>query len=286
MQAGAPGGDTMDTEVKISVIMGVYNARPEQLLQAVESIRLQGLQEWEMILYDDGSSPACAQRIRDAASLDGRIRCIRGVENRGLAHALNQCIRHARGPCLARMDADDVAAPDRLEKQYTFLQAHPQYQWVGSNALLMDENGIWGLQKMPAAPQAKDFLPHSPYIHPSVLFRREALTQNGGYCEDRRYLLCEDYELFMRLHRNGGRGYNLQEPLLQYREDASAYRRRTLARRLREMRLRHHGFQALGILNAATFPYVLKPLLAGAAPAALQRWLRRHSGAVALQKER
>lgn len=276
----------MDTQVKISVIMGVYNAEPEQLLQSVESIRRQSLQAWEMLLYDDGSTPAYAQAIRRAAALDSRIRTLRGEQNRGLAYALNQCTLHAHGCFLARMDADDLSVPDRLEKQSAFLQAHPQYQWVGSNAFLIDENGVWGLQKVPAAPQVKDFLPHSPYIHPSVLFRREALMQSGGYSDSPQFFLCEDYELFMRLHQSGGRGYNLQEPLLYYREDASAYRRRTIARRLRELRLRYHGFQALGILNAATFPYVLKPLLAGAVPTALQRWVRRNGKPVALREER
>ena len=89
--------------------------------------------------------------------------------------------------------------------------------------------------------------------------------------------LCEDYELFMRLHRHGERGYNLQEPLLQYWENYESYRKRTFRRRIREMKLRYHGFKEMGILEAATMPYVLKPLLAGAIPAPVHHYINRHT---------
>ena len=149
------------SEVEISVIMGVLNpAAPHHLHQAVRSILEQSFRNLEMILYDDGSDAASAREIQNVAAWDGRIRSYRSEQNRGLGYALNQCIRYARGRYLARMDADDVAAPNRLEQQLQFLQTHPGFQWVGSNALLMDENGVWGVLKMPERPQAKDFLTH------------------------------------------------------------------------------------------------------------------------------
>lgn len=255
--------------MEISVIMGVYNpVRPEHLIQAVQSIVRQSFPHWEMLLYDDGSGPNYAGAIQAAAKLDSRIRYLRGEENRGLAHALNQCIAHARGKYLARMDADDIAWPERFARQHQFLETHPQYQWVGSTARLMDESGIWGLETVAEIPEARDFLSHSPYIHPTVLFRRGALGE--GYREAGRFRLCEDYELFMRLHQQGGRGYNLQTPLLDYRQDAGAYKKRTLGRRLRETGLRYQGFRALGILRPGTFPYVLKPLAVAAIPGPIQ----------------
>lgn len=161
------------------------------------------------------------------------------------------------------MDADDISKPDRLQQMYDFLENHPEYGWVGCNAELIGEDGIWGSRMMPEAPERKDFLHYSPYIHPSVLFRREALTVNGGYRPMRRG---EDYELFMRLHAAGVRGYNLQEFLFQYREDADTYRHRKYRYQIEEVRIRKEGFARLGILNIRTWPCVLKPLIVGFIP--------------------
>lgn len=266
----------MDNRVRISVAMGVYRPRDfSRLYQAVESLMAQTFPHWELLLYDDGSPSPYSGAIRRAAGLDPRVRYLRGEENRGLAFALNQCLAHSQGEYLARLDDDDACAPRRLEKQLAFLEAHPQYQWVGSNAELMDAGGVWGLQKMPEIPEKRDFLFNSPYLHPTVLFRREALAQAGGYDPSPRYRLCEDYELFFRLHQRGMRGYNLQEPLLRYWEDYASQRRRTYRRRLRELRLRYRGFRQLGILGPGTFCYVLKPLAVGAVPAPVHHTVRR-----------
>ena len=218
----------MKSEVKISVIMGVFNPAKKKLFyRAVKSIIKQNFKYWEFIIYDDGSKEEYIKRIQQAVQLDERIIYIRSDQNHGLAYALNECINHASGNYIARMDDDDISKPDRLRKQYEFLETHPQYQWVGSNAELIDSQGVWGYQKMPEIPYEKDFLFNSPFIHPSVMFRKEILLQNGGYRCCKNYLYCEDYELFIRLYKNGGRGYNMQEPLLQYWEDYESHRKRT-----------------------------------------------------------
>lgn len=142
------------------------------------------------MIYDDGSDQKGQAVIQRAADMDPRVRCIRGEKNMGLGYGLNQCIRQAKGRYIARMDGDDIAKPQRLEKQYAFLETHPQYQWVGSNAELIDQNGVWGFLKMPEEPKARDFLPCSPYIHPSVLFRKETLVQAGGYDPSPDFFLC------------------------------------------------------------------------------------------------
>ena len=266
----------MNKKVKVSVIMGVFNpGNAKSFMRAVRSIMRQTLQEWELILYDDGSKEACAGIIRQAAALDPRIRYVRDRRNCGLAHALNECIWQSKGRYIARMDDDDVSRPDRLEKQADFLENHVQYQWVGSNAQLTDRQGVWGYQKMPEAPEKKDFLFNSPYIHPSVMFRKEILLQSGGYSVDSRNSGCEDYELFMRLQASGARGYNIQEPLLQYHEDYAAHRKRTYRRRIREMGLRFRGFKEMGILDGYALRYVLKPLLVGVVPPPVHHYINR-----------
>lgn len=290
-QMGKPEKQHMGRQMKrlrkkqpeITVIMGVYNPEDEQRLRrAVASIVRQSFRDWEMILYDDGSREECAALIRRAARMDRRIRYIRGGKNRGLAAALNACIRRARGRYLARMDADDLCRGDRLARQYAFLEKHPHFQWVGSCAQLTDDEGVWGFQPVPAVPGKEDFLYNSPYIHPTVMFRRRVLLESGGYDTSRRYRQCEDYELFLRLHSRGYRGANLQEPLLRYREDCLSHRRRTLGRRWREAMLRWRGFRSLGILRAETLAYVGKPLLAGLVPGPLhhqiRKWVKRDHG--------
>lgn len=267
------GGQRGGAEVKISIIMSVLNPDEEQLRSCIESLIRQRFRAWELLLYDDGSDPKSAGFIRRLAGMDSRIIPLRSGENRGLAAALNSCIRCARAPYIARMDGDDTALPERLNIQYEFLETHPQYAWAGSAAQLIDSRGVWGTLTVPERPQAEDFLSNSPFIHPSVLFRREALA--GGYCTDRAVRQLEDYELFMRLYRQGERGYNIQRPLIRYREDLAAYRKRTYGRRIREMALRFRGFKQLGVLRPSTFPYVLKPLLVGLIPADIHHAHRR-----------
>ena len=263
----------MERAVKISVITGIYNPDREMLMRAVRSIISQTMEDWEMILCDDGSSPEYREMIREAASLDKRIYCVRNERNRGLAYALNQCIRRARGEYIARMDDDDESRPERFEKQYDFLETHPEYQWTGSNAELFDENGVWGIEKVTEVPQEEDFLKYSPYIHPSVMFRTETLKKKYGYISSGVTRRCEDYELFMRLHLRGYRGYNIQENLLLYREDKKALEKRKMSFRRNEMMIRYRGFKRLGILKPSTIPYVFRPLAGGVIPVTWMKYM-------------
>lgn len=254
----------MEETVKISVLMSVYNPSDRQyFFQAVRSIINQTFQDWEMILYDDGSASEYEPVIRKAAEMDERIHFLRGEKNMGLAHALNEGIRRAKGEYIARMDADDISHPDRLSRLYVFLEHHPEYDWAGSNTELIDEKGRWGVRKMPEIPQKRDFLKYSPYIHPSVMFRKKVLSECNGYKESRRG---EDYELFMRLHSKGRQGFNIQEELFLYREDADTYKHRKYRYQIEEVGIRLRGFGQLGILKPSTLPYALKPLIVGLMP--------------------
>lgn len=267
-----------EREVKISVIMGIYNPRDNrQLPAAILSIINQTMTDWELILCDDGSHVSHQPLIREAIGMDDRIIRIRNKTNQGLGYSLNQCLRIAKGKYIARMDGDDISEPDRFEKEYDFLEKHAEYQWVGSNALLFDESGVWGEDKMPETPEAEDFLAYSPYIHPSVMFRAEVLHKIKGYPISEETRRCEDYELFMRLYRAGFRGYNIQEALLRYREDEYTYKKRTLQSRIQEMKIRYRGFRSLGLLRPETVAYVVKPLAAGAVPPSLLHVLRHNT---------
>ena len=214
-------------EKQVSVIMGVYNQWNREALQkAVKSILNQTLTDFEFIIYDDGSDPEVAGYIRELEKLDERIVLIGKEENHGLAFSLNMCIGVAKGKYIARMDADDIALPERLQVQYDFMEQHKEYAWCGCNTRLFDENGVWGERKMPELPSDKDYLPFSPFIHPTVMYRRKLFEKNEGYHVSPETLRCEDYEIFMRLHQLGYQGYNIQEPLLHMRAGSDMYKRR------------------------------------------------------------
>lgn len=252
---------------EISVIMGVYNQHDiEQLNQAVDSILGQTYGDFEFIIYDDGSDEEPAAYVKQLEERDERIRVIRCEHNRGLAFSLNECIGVARGRYLARMDADDISLPDRLETEYGFLEQHKEYAWVGCNAKVFDGDRIWGTYVMAEEPNQYNFLPFSPYIHPTVMFRRELFEAGNGYNIQEETLRCEDYELFMRLYIQGYRGYNIQKEMFLYREGIGAYRRRTWISRMNEARIRRVNFPKMDLPVNKQIMYILRPVITAFIP--------------------
>lgn len=260
---------------EVSVIMGVYQEwNRSYVVAAIDSILGQTFRDLEFIICDDGSADEFYQWLFGYCQKDKRLRLFRNSRNRGLAYTLNRCLRHAGGRYIARMDADDISMPDRLEKQYQFLESHTEYAFVGCNARLMDAGGVWGIRQMESRPGRHSFLKTSPFIHPAVMICAGPLRKSGGYSQARAILRTEDYELFMRLYARGYRGYNLQENLFCYREEWQSYKKRKYRYRCRECLVRYHGFSELGILDG-NFRYVLKPLFAGLVPSWLMQAYRR-----------
>ncbi len=263
----------------ISVLLCVYNPKKAQLEQAVNSIVNQTMKEWELLLYDDGSHEQQERYIYDISCMDKRIRYYRNDKHHSLAYGLNQLMQYATGKYIARMDGDDYSHPERFRRSYEFLENHPEYAWVGCNTRLMDSDGaIWGCRQMPEVPKAWDFLRYSPYIHPAVMFRAD-IIKYAKYKKSDRMLRGEDYELFMRLHALGKRGYNLQEELFFYREDELCYKRRSLLCQMEEVRIRWYGFKRLGFNRAIRFVYSIKPLVVWAIPNSMILRLKKlHAG--------
>lgn len=265
---------------EISVIMGIYNQfDKEALFSAVNSILSQSFRDFEFIIYDDGSHPEAAKYLAEVKELDERIVLIGREENNGLAFSLNECIDKTKGHYIARMDADDISLVNRLQIQKDFLDSHPEYSWCGTNAELFDEKEVWGYRRMPEKPALSDFLKFSPYMHPTVMFRREILIDANGYKVSELTTRCEDYELFMRLTKDGLQGYNIQEKLYQYREDNAEYAKRKLKYRYNEAVIRYKNFKKLGILWPFGWISVLRPLVAALLPDFLIAfWKRKESG--------
>lgn len=260
---------------EVSVLMGTYNEKSkEYTARAIDSILGQTFADFEFIICDDGSAPAFYSWLVQYCKKDIRIMLLHNSQNQGLAVVLNRCLKYATGIYIARMDADDISKPDRLEKQVKFLRQHKKYAFVGCGVELVGVNGLWGVRMPKEVPVGKSFLSTSPFIHPTVMIRREVMLSIHGYCESKKLLRAEDYDFFMRLYAAGYQGYNIQETLFQYREDLDAYRKRKYCYRINECLVRYLGFRRLDMLKG-NFRYVLKPLAAGVIPHTLMYHIRR-----------
>lgn len=253
--------------VKISVIMGVYNCKSAyKLKRSIQSIISQTMQDWELIICDDGSTDRTLDLLRQIEKTDRRIRVLHYDTNVSLGNALNTCLKYAQGEYIARQDDDDVSLPDRLEKEYDFLKNNTQYCMVGCCAQIYDDNGTWGRYKVPKKPSKYDFLKNSPFMHPTMLIRKNALEIVGGYRIAQETRRCEDYDLFMRLYAKRLFGYNIQEELYQYyilRNDQKKHR--SMKIRIDEAKVRFNGYRQLKLYPVGIF-FVFKPIIAGIIP--------------------
>jgi glycosyltransferase involved in cell wall biosynthesis len=202
---------------ELSVLLPVYNGQ-RFLKEAIESILSQSLTDFELIIINDGSTDGTPTILNQFAGSDSRIRIISRA-NTGYTIALNEGLCAARGPYLARMDADDVSVGVRFSRQVEFLETHPNCVAVGSWIQRIDHNGLpVSILARPLTHEAIDALHINGVggglIHPSAMFRTEALRRIGGYNPD--WEPAEDLELFLRLAEIG-RLANINEVLLKYR---------------------------------------------------------------------
>ena len=257
----------------VSVIMGVRYTRADTALleRAVRSVLYQTYSNLELLVCDDGSTAAARVLLEQLAGEDRRVKLIRDGECLDLAVKLNRCLSEAAGEYIARMDDDDRSFPDRLEKQLRFLEDHDDIAFVGCNVRLIREGHPAGERRLPPRPAVEDFYFTQPYIHPALLFRREALDAVGRYSEDPYCELCEDYDLLLRLYGTGYAGANIQEPLLDYTVSDGSNRK--MKHRLNEAKTRYRRFKDLGKLPGA-WPYVVKPIAVGMLPKGITRRLK------------
>ena len=260
----------------VSVAMGVCCRRPDTALleRAVDSILCQTMPDFEFLICEYGSAPAAVEYLQRAAARDKRIRLLSGRSPGTLSQNLNDCLSAARGTYIARMDDDDWSAPDRFAKQLAFLREHGEIAFVGCDARLVRSGETVGERRFPALPRVEDFYMVQPYLHPTLMFRRDALLAVGGYSEADSVLLCEDYDLLLRLYAQGAQGANLQEQLLDYTVPETARGSRRMPHRWNEAVTRYRRFRELGRLPKA-LPFVVKPLAVGLLPEPLLRRIKR-----------
>lgn len=258
---------------KISILMGVYNCA-STVEEAIQSIIAQTVTDWEFIICDDGSADNTYEVVRALAEKEPRIVLIRNEHNMGLAPTLNNCLRIARGTYTARMDGDDICAPDRFEKELAVLEADPNCAVVSCGMLSFDEDGVYGQSNYPEKPETTDFFRMSPFCHAGCMMRRAVLQELGGYNESDDVLRFEDFDLWYRLYKAGFYGRNLPEALYSMRDDRNAFRRRKLKYRVNVTRLNWKIYRDFkpGIRY---LPGVLSPVIKGLLPEKLYVALRR-----------
>ena len=188
--------------------------------RAITSIRRQTESDWELLVVDDGSVDETAERVRAAAGGDPRIRIFPNP-GRGLVDALTVGIAESKAPLLARMDADDRAFPDRLQRQCDAMDAETD---LGLVACRVEQPGggagyrrhaEWTNTILSPRDHRLNRFVESPVAHPSVVFRRSLVDDHGGYRDGD---FPEDYELWLRWLAAGGRFRKLDRVLLEWRD--------------------------------------------------------------------
>ena len=183
--------------MKVSVVMPVYNGR-DYLKEAMDSILNQTYRDFEFIIINDCSTDDTQQIIDSYA--DARIVCLRNEQNLGVARSLNRGLDAAQGEYIARMDADDIARPDRLALQTAYMDAHPEIPVLATASQSFDETGVLfeGHSSVDPDILKLDFLFSCGICHPTVMLRRAVLEQYQ-LRYDHSFNKIEDYELWCRM---------------------------------------------------------------------------------------
>ncbi|RKY31599.1 MAG: hypothetical protein DRP67_02325 [Candidatus Omnitrophota bacterium] len=182
---------------KVSVIMAVYNGE-KYLKECIDSILNQTFSDFEFIIINDGSTDKTEEILQDFK--DERIRIVNNKENLGLTKSLNIGLSISKGKYIARIDVDDIALPQRLEKQVKFLDENQDVGLVGTWFYVIDEEGkIIGKEKYPIndAEIRKVLLKGNPFFSSSVMFRKECIEKAGKFREE--FIRAQDYDLWLRI---------------------------------------------------------------------------------------
>lgn len=200
----------------VSVIIPCYNAE-KYIEKAVRSIMAQSYKNIEILIRDDCSSDGSFLILQTLASIDSRIKLFKNEQNKKIVYTLNKLVEQASGKYIARMDADDISLPKRIEKQVRFMEKNEDCALCGCNIFRIDEydNKIGKTIFPRSFKDNQYFSKFSPTLcHPTVIARAEVLKENKY---DPNYDYAEDYELWTRLLKRGFRIANLQDFLFSYR---------------------------------------------------------------------
>lgn len=206
----------------VSIVLPYRNAS-STLDECLQSVLSQSHTDFELLMINDHSDDDSERLVAHYGKQDKRVRLLTSPR-RGLVAALNFGLHRAEGIFIARMDADDRMRPQRLRQQVRTLQSQPHWSLVASQVHLFPEADIqagyreyirWQNQCLTPTDIEADIYLESPFVHPSVTYRRKHILNLGGYREGN---FAEDYELWLRMHRAGLAMTKLPKVHLDWRE--------------------------------------------------------------------
>lgn len=191
--------------------------------ECIRSVLNQSFEDYEFLILDDGSTDGSLNTIRGYSRKDERIKVI-SASRIGLAAGLNKLLYIAEGNFIARIDSDDICMPERFHLQVAYLLNNPSIGVCGSNALVIDSTGksLYHTRKSESDINIKAKWPESPFIHPSVMFRKSLVLEAGGYPN---VPVSQDLFLWSKLREQTTFG-NLSESLIKYRIHEKAVSRK------------------------------------------------------------
>ncbi|MFC5711449.1 glycosyltransferase [Thalassorhabdus alkalitolerans] len=237
---------------QVTVLMSVYNEK-SHLDESIKSILNQSFSDFEFLIIDDCSNDGSNKIIEEYAKKDKRIKLVRNNTNRGLSYNLAEGVDLASAPWIARMDADDIAFQNRLSTQINFIKQNPDIDVVGSFVIDIDKSGNEiELRKVPTThSKIAKLIWTCPFIHPTVLFRKDAIIRAGSY--NRRLRRRQDYDLWFRCHAEKLKFHNLEKPLLYYRSTDDYYKKNNFKVQLQQVKM---GFSGARMVNASPMAYL------------------------------
>jgi glycosyltransferase involved in cell wall biosynthesis len=216
--------------MKVSIALTVFN-NAHSIKQTLQSIFAQTLTDWELIIIDDGSTDGSVEILRQIN--DPRVRLVIGTENRKSPYRLNQTSEMAQGQYLARIDADDLMCPERLERQCQYLDANPEIDICGTSIYLIDYNTeLKGFYAQPTDMKfGLNMIRTSLYFQPSVMAKASWYKKNKY---DLRYIRAQDMEFWCRMAMEKNTNFGAMADCLTFYRKTEV---NTLTKTLRTLRL-------------------------------------------------
>lgn len=262
-------------EAKISILMGIYNCE-NTLEAAINSIIMQTYPYWKLIMCDDGSidnTYIIAENYRK--KYPDKIVLIKNNKNRGLNYTLNHCLKYVNTEYVARMDADDISLPTRLEKELKEFEKDPNLSIVSCPMIYFDENGDWGVGKCNNEyPKKENLVFGTIHCHAPCLVKAKAYKKVKGYSVSKKLLRVEDWHLWIKMYAAGFYGKNLNEPLYKMRDDNLATKRRKFKFRLNEAYVSRLAVKTFK-LPKWMYLYSLRFIIVGLLPMPIYNYLHR-----------
>lgn len=252
----------------VTVLMSVYNGLP-YLRESIESILQQTYSDFEFLIIDDASNDGSSDVLVEYARRDERIRILTNEQNMGLGYSLARGVEASNTPWIARIDADDIAVPNRLELQMAYVVEHPEVDILGGYVSYIDNNGEFLFEKRVPTSHENIYrlIWTNPINHTTVFLRREAILRVGSY--SLKFRRRQDYELWFRCAKAGLKFANLAVPLVYYRFSEKNFARDNWRFLITHLLI---GYRGCWMIGASPIAYigVTKPLIIGLVPLSLR----------------